>query len=672
MAPPESRVPHVHSGTRDGHLTTPLQPCSSTSITEEDASLEFTQRIERKLAAYNASENAFKRWLFEILSWLISAFCMVSIIGIYIRINGRKTIESEALLTLTNFLGKIASAALIVPTSEALGQLKWNWFHNSKAMWDFEIFDKASRGPLGAMMLLFRTKGRSLAALGALLIVLLLAIDTFFQQVMVSSAEWWLVDMGTVPKIRRYSPRMSTEYRAGIELLQFNEDIATIASKFFYDNGTQPIRFGNGTRADIPINCPTSNCTWPIYETLGVCSACQDVSEMLWFGCISTRIDWIANLTGTGTESTYPNGTSCGYFINSSSEYPILMSGYRLKSSDLSPGEALLTRTLPLITNPDRQPLFGGSINYKDIRNPIIDAIIVGASDGIGGVYRNETPTAHECVLSWCVKSIKSSYSWGGYSEEVTGSITNTTAGPYPWTTRFIESTAVNGTDIYYSENINIVPGSIDDTALSYGVSNKTMSETVAVFDDVFPSFVTAHNATEEPLMRNKFYTAKKGPITRRLLYNPWQPPNDVSQHLSRLAIAITNLMRSSSVSSESVAGQAWERQVFVRVRWEWLTFPLLLLTLSLVFLVLTIVKTSGDAGIGLWKTSAMPTLIYSLPKETQSQLASPSTWNSTQGGGKKVRIRLLPNIGWRVSGHNQLSASPKLPLASKAPRGWI
>jgi hypothetical protein len=107
--------------------------------------LDFTQRLERKLAEYNASENVFKRWLFEILCWFVSAVCMGAIIGLYVWTKDRPMAQVGNLLTYTNTLGKVASAALIVPTSEALGQLKWNWFQKSNAMWDFEIFDKASR-----------------------------------------------------------------------------------------------------------------------------------------------------------------------------------------------------------------------------------------------------------------------------------------------------------------------------------------------------------------------------------------------------------------------------------------------------------------------------------------------------------------------------------------------
>jgi hypothetical protein len=121
-----------------------LSECPGCSV-QEKGSLDLTQRLERKLAEYNASENVFKRWLFEILCWLISALCMGAIIGLYVWLEGRSMAQVGNDLTYANTLGKIASAALIVPTSEALGQLKWNWFQKSNAMWDFEIFDKASR-----------------------------------------------------------------------------------------------------------------------------------------------------------------------------------------------------------------------------------------------------------------------------------------------------------------------------------------------------------------------------------------------------------------------------------------------------------------------------------------------------------------------------------------------
>jgi hypothetical protein len=243
---------HPSQGSRiEGASTKP-----SSTAKKEKGALDFTQRVERKLAEYDASQNLLKRWLFELLSWAVSAGCMAAIVGIYSNLNNEPlyTSRSALLLSLANVLGKVASAALIIPTSEALGQLKWKWFHESKAMWDFEIFDKASRGPWGAVMLLFRTRGRSLAALGAFLIVLLLAIDTFFQQV-VSLPTRWALDgkTGMLPKTYRYVPRPPQVYHDGVEAYAGDKDMFLVVEKFSYENGTQPIQFGNGTRPDIPL-----------------------------------------------------------------------------------------------------------------------------------------------------------------------------------------------------------------------------------------------------------------------------------------------------------------------------------------------------------------------------------------------------------------------------------
>lgn len=135
LVPSPSEPVHVH-----GHF----HPITD-SLPNTKSSLDVAQHIERKLAEYNASESAFKRWLFEILCWLVSALARGTIIAIYAYLDGKLMAQASHLLSYANALGKVASAALTVPTSEALGQLKWNWFSKYRTIWDFEIFDKASR-----------------------------------------------------------------------------------------------------------------------------------------------------------------------------------------------------------------------------------------------------------------------------------------------------------------------------------------------------------------------------------------------------------------------------------------------------------------------------------------------------------------------------------------------
>ncbi|CAN9159290.1 unnamed protein product [Alternaria alternata] len=454
-----SQSPHDHE--RDA-------PSPSASDDKDKRSLDIIQRLEKKLAEYNASQNVLKRWLFEIVSWLVSAVCMGAIVGIYISISGREMAQSERLLTIASLLGKVASASLIVPTSEALGQLKWHWFHQSKAMWDFEVFDKASRGAWGATLLLFRTKGRSLAALGALLIVLLLAIDTFFQQVVTFPNQWALQNASSsIPLVTKYFPPHLTYFLKGEEQGMYDQITAPVIKSYFYENGSQPVPFGI----------------------------------------------------------------------------------------------------------------------------------------------------------------------------------------PWPWTV----------TDDFYSYEPNIaleVPAvNSSDTNVTYSVWNETAFQIMVIWDDFFPASYTAANVDQKPKLRFKNYPI--GPSTRFLDFNPWMAPNNVTHHMQRLASALTNVIRSNPQSHELLVGEVYNEEKFIHINWSWLIFPILLLVLSLVFLVATIFKTSKDTDTGIWKTSAMPALIYSLPKDLQQGLAT-----SVTSRPKKVRIRLMPKQGWRVSGQVQ--------PVSTAPPGFI
>jgi hypothetical protein len=143
--------------------TAPLD-INSASHQRNNSAPNIAQRIEKRIWQYNFSANVVERWLVEIVSWIISAICMAAIIGVLIFLKDKKLKTGPLGLTLNTYiavLSKIASAALLLPTSEALGQLKWSWFQGgSKKMWDFEIFDNASRGPWGSILLLIRTKGR--------------------------------------------------------------------------------------------------------------------------------------------------------------------------------------------------------------------------------------------------------------------------------------------------------------------------------------------------------------------------------------------------------------------------------------------------------------------------------------------------------------------------------
>ncbi|CAN9085709.1 hypothetical protein B0T12DRAFT_342594 [Alternaria alternata] len=666
-------------GIRDGPPKAPSIRIQPPPIEDEktDPAPNIAQRIEEKLWRWNSSGNIMERWMLEIVSWLISAVCMGAIIAVLIALKDKPANKwpfDDIGFTLNAFvsiLSRIAGAALLLPVAEALGQLKWSWFikGDSKKMWDFEMFDNASRGPWGAFLLLIHTRGKTIAALGALVTIFCLALDPFFQQVVSFPERWTLQNETTsIPRVIRYEPSYPIEYINGEETTQNDADLLPVADSYWLGNGTQLVPYGNSSRAEFPLTCPTSRCTWPTYETLGMCSQCVETPQLLTFACMFMRVDWTSELNTT--VSSYPNATVCGHFLNATSEEPVLMSGYMVDEKGVPVGEALLMRTLPLVTNPLREELWGGSINFKHIRNPIENVLISSNSD-IFDVHANKTPTLHECVISWCVKTIESSYSLGAYYENITNTFINDTNEASPWLIEYDPTDG--GTYIDYLENVTIAAPSTGEEFSEYGwgVNNFTQVYTIMMFDRFFPAFTTtAENAT--PLLR--WRTGSLTEVrTRHLDFNPWLAPNNITHHLERLTTSMTNTMR--SLSSEMVHGLAFDNDTYVAVQWAWMSLPLGLLLVSFVFLLATVIKSATEKDqVGIRKNSAIATLLYGLPDHYQKRLAKAGSKMTPRAKAKDLKVKLSPTTGWRVSGN---VFSPITPITPNIPRnlpppGWI
>lgn len=359
----------------------------------------------------------------------------------------------------------------------------------------------------------------------------------------------------------------------------------------------------------------------------------------------------------------------CGYFLNYTSEKPVLMSGYMVDAASSSVGtvlggESLLTRAFPLVSAFTRESFFNGSIKFKDVRNPIVDVLFTSVEGGIFDVYRNKTPKAQECILTWCTKTINSTYLYGAYEEKVVHTFINKTAGPWPWTTRVQNNITFQN----YLQDITVDASSIGRNTSGFGVSSGIAVNVINVFDDIFPSFTTQANASEPSWFRYHTYQKMK-PLTRHLDVNGWQ--SNFTLHMERLAGALTSVVRTSPKTSP-VIGLAYCTESYVSVRWQWLTLPLGLLFLSLIFLAAVIMRTSTEKErVGVWKTSAIATLLYGLPDDMQHKLGTSTQTGTPRAKVRNLRVRLLPTKMWRVSGNLFSPATPRPRPAPPLP-GWI
>ena len=138
------------------------------------------------------TERWFVLWIFEALSVLFSIACLAGMIVLLVTID-KQPYEQWRIVnvqltpnTLLSILVTLAKMSLLVAVTEALGQLKWTYFQQrAHRVLDLEIFDEATRGPWGALRLLWRVRVRALvASVGAIIVILSLASDPFTQQIL--------------------------------------------------------------------------------------------------------------------------------------------------------------------------------------------------------------------------------------------------------------------------------------------------------------------------------------------------------------------------------------------------------------------------------------------------------------------------------------------------------
>lgn len=109
---------------------------------------------------------AYRWWFLEVIALLTSVVFLAAILGVAVKFNYHE-IEltgyfSKPPASTINILVSGMRTALLLPTANAIAQLKWKWFdrqrHEGRHLSDMEAFDAASRGVLGSVKLLMQPK----------------------------------------------------------------------------------------------------------------------------------------------------------------------------------------------------------------------------------------------------------------------------------------------------------------------------------------------------------------------------------------------------------------------------------------------------------------------------------------------------------------------------------
>ncbi|KAH7094362.1 hypothetical protein FB567DRAFT_599919 [Paraphoma chrysanthemicola] len=98
-----------------------------------------------------------REWRWEFATWLLGSCALVAIIALLAIFRGRALREWASqirLATVVAALSQISQSALLVSVSSCIGQLKWDWLRQKRSASDLDIFDEASRGPNGSLLML--------------------------------------------------------------------------------------------------------------------------------------------------------------------------------------------------------------------------------------------------------------------------------------------------------------------------------------------------------------------------------------------------------------------------------------------------------------------------------------------------------------------------------------
>ncbi|KAJ5611216.1 hypothetical protein N7510_007935 [Penicillium lagena] len=470
---------------------------------------------------------------------------------------------------------------MLVPISTCLGQFKWKQNIGQEQtpvqLYHFDMLDKASRGPWGALEVLWHMPG-SLPMAGAILMILSLAIDPFSQQILAFP---------------------SREVVARNEKTSFIQDYK---ENFNYDNQlptdpTLQIAILNGLAQSydpLEPRCSTPNCTFPDFATLGVCSHCMDVTEKSIQSCHSS------------------NGTSMGIFLST----PINCSYTSPNGLQIKPDYLSMSSTTDSLTI-SHKPWYSNTSGVEFSRDPISSDFVSLLSaqyfsdTNWTSVNRNEfepKPTLTECSVYPCEKQFTNVTYLNSDTVVPNPSQSQRLVPDSGWslsdvsagTVTYLQYRPVKGAATY-SENSN------------YTIDKSTISNMIPYLADLFSD----DESTAALILSNN-------------------SQNRVAELFDSMATSMTDLIRTSA-NSIRIEGTAYRTETFIHVRWPWIIFPILLVMLSIVLLIIAFM-INRDQPV-LWKSSIFPFLLGKLELRSDTNIMKLRRLNDLQSESKKVKV---------------------------------
>jgi hypothetical protein len=523
-------------------------------------------------------------WWWELLSMAFSIACMIGIVVVLLVFQDRpQTDWGGGWLSITATIAILstgAKSAAALAVGAALSQYKWLHFRTApRKLTDLDLLEEASRGPLGSLTLLAK-RPLGLASIGAVVTLLAIGFDVFIQQMVTFEPRDVAMDDG------KALLGLSHHYDSGATRVGQRGGVINVARKSFITLDQEKwvvclmfprlaastadlSMYGAAYRGLYNLGSPTvfnctSKCQWnATYYSLGFTSSCADVTEA------TLRLHPNASAVWNGTEVygpqaamvlTTPGGVKLSARYSATSWQTVVSVA----------AVSLLKNNTENYSNGVGDTLPPELVRIGVFRAPI---------DEVDWIFYPAQMQIVECDVALAA------YSYSNLSS----SGQNLTIGR--------------------QEVIRLDPG------MTLEAPNATLPNTIAFNQSGLPIMkISASDiaALELFFMSDRFagnvYEGVSGNTPTPGMGDAFRS-GDISKTVQAMVESMTNQLRATY--NVTAYGQSINPVVFIQVQWAWITLPLVVEIISIVFFAIILLQSARTAGLPLWKSSTVAVLTY-------------------------------------------------------------
>ncbi|KAH8894547.1 hypothetical protein GQ53DRAFT_857978 [Thozetella sp. PMI_491] len=596
------------------------------------------------------------QWTDELWLLLVSLLTFVAII-IVLGVCDARPLASLPITTnpttILALLTSLCKATLTFTVAQAISQWKWNAFLGQRPLMDIEIFDASSRGAWGSILFLAKVRRRDIVTVGSLVLALSIVTSPITQLVF------------SFPVLPTPSPTGNATIPASWHMAypKGRSAIDSLYMGFGVSSGIAAALGDSTLSSSYPMSCDTGNCTYPNFQTLGVCTKTYDISHLL-------NVSFTRTISGLNNSAINPMNifysvvgdpdATPGFYNASLPEFgafqltavPYSLIGFSINDSFVADQESLPNTTfynmaiiyslgpnmtVPFTGTEKERPQF---LAMQAVFYICVQELESGFVNGVP--YTNVVSTSDEVIGAGAPSPLYqftcSHSNYDGWLADCTPDTLNWDAPNQPIYLRGPESSPLT----IRSDNYSIDTWMIQ----SYQITLVSITWWEFFWDGI----KTYQTSTGETRIIQTLIKALYSPSSNTTASSTASPAASfqvLTEIVSQLAKAATDSLRTLQPRdpppgqfSFLIQGTALENETFIHVVWGWLIFLGAQVIVAIGFVLFTIISIS-QSGVEVYKSSMLP-MLFALNNTSRDAAGPLTTAKEMEDRAKNLYAKLI------------------------------